>query len=347
MSRNVLVTFGGGEVDPAKNILMQLGKNVYSSKKFEKVYMGKYSFESFYNTEYLLEYGEELEKLVADKRGAYFGTCRDIDLVTDQHKMNRSIFCLKQNNIDTILVVGGDGTARQVAEISEVLNENGINIIYAIPLTIDGINGGESIGLEQATRESVRQIENMVATSLETKSEEKFGVVIIELQGRNRDDIMVESLLYFLEKEKIADNDLNDVLLIVVPANIKSDINKLVEEVNSSSQKTVILLSEGAKVKLSTLKKRIKRKVRTFVVGHPSQSNNMTTEEDIKKYNIWVNSVADYILCNLDHSYCMVKRKNMIWEVPIDYYAKLNPRKKQIPEMDAFSKYWLEKFMAK
>ena len=37
----------------------------------------------------------------------------------------------------------------------------------------------------------------------------------------------------------------------------------------------------------------------------------------------------------------------MIWEVPIDYYAKLNPRKKQIPEMDAFSKYWLEAFMAK
>lgn len=253
----------------------------------------------------------------------------------------------EKNNIDTIFVVGGDGTARQVSEISEVLNENGINIIYAIPLTIDGINGGESIGLEQAKRESVRQIENIVSTSLETKSNEEFGVVIVELQGRNRDDIMSESLLHFLEKEKIADNDLEDILLRVIPANIKSDINKLVDEVNNSSLKTVIFLSEGAKIKLSTLSKKITRKVRTLVVGHPSQSNNMTNEEDIKQYNYWVDSISNYILRNLDHSYCMVKRKNMIWEVPIDYYAILNPRKKQIPEMDAFSKYWLERFMAK
>ena len=347
MSNNALVIFGGGLTDPAKSVLMYLGKTIYLSNKFNNVYLGKYSFESFFNYDYLIEYNENLEKLIYDKRGTFFGTCRDINLTKDQHLLNRSIFCLKQNNIDTIFVIGGDGSARQVAEISEILNENGINIIFVVPMTIDGINGGESIGLAQATRESIRQIENIVSTSLETKSNQEFGVVIVELQGRNRDDIMAETVLNFVRNGQIADNKIDDILFRVVPANIKSDINKLVDEVNNSSQKTLILLSEGAKIKLSRLSSKITRKVRTLVVGHPSQSNNMTTEEDIKQYNDWIDTASKHILSNLDHSYCMVKRKDLIFEAPIDYYAIHNPKDKQTPEMDVCSKYWLTKFIAK
>jgi 6-phosphofructokinase len=350
MSSNALEIFGGGITDSAKDILMYLGKNIYLSNKFKKVYLGKYSFESFFNPDYLMEYNEELEKLVSDKRGTYFGTCRDIDLNADKHLMNRSIFCLKQNNIDTIFVVGGDGTARQVAEINEVLNANGIKIIYVVPMTIDGINGGESIGLAQATRESIRQVENIVSTSLETKDNGKFGVVIVELQGRNRDDIMAEVILNFVKNGKIADNKIDDILFRVIPANIEFDIDKLVDEVNNSSKKTLILVSEGAIKKfpeVAGFSKRITRKVRELVVGYSSQSNNMTTDEDRIEYKAWVDTASNYILSNLDHSYCMVKRKDLIFEAPIDYYLIHNPKDGQTPEMDACSKYWITKFIAK
>lgn len=341
MSANALITHGGGLVDPSKHVLMRLGENLSKQKLFDKIYIGQYSFESFYTPEFLKEYNSTLEKGVKDKRGTTFGTCRGIYL-NDPILFNKSIQCLKEHSIKTIIIAGGDGSSRQVAEISDKLKEHGINIIFAIPLTIDGINGGESIGITQAVRESVRQIENIVSTSLETRDEGKFGVVIVELQGRNRDDIMAKVLLGFLKNKKVADIELSNLLLRVVPANIESDYNKLIKDVNISSKQTLILLSEGAKIKLSELKAQINRKVRSLIVGHPSQSNNMTTQADLAEYNVWIDKASAYIGSKHDNSYCLVKYQDSIWEAPIDYYAVNNPRDNQTPEIDTFSNYWLK-----
>lgn len=346
MSANVLVTYGGGLVDPSKHVLMRLAHNLSNSQCFDTVYIGQYSFESLYTPEFLKEYNPELVEEVKSKRGTFFGTCRGIYL-TDPILFNKAILCLKERSITTIVVAGGDGSSRQVAEISDKLRENDINIIFALPLTIDGINGGESIGKVQAVRESVRQVENIVSTSLKTRDEEKFGVVIVELQGRNRDDIMADVLLGFLKKKKVSDIELSDLLLRVVPANIETDYFKLIEEVNSSDKQTLILLSEGAKIKLPHLYQQINRKVRSLIVGHASQSNNMTTRTDLKQYNAWIDKVCSHIAENPNNSYSLVKYQNSIWEAPIDYYAVNNPKVNQIPEIDAFSNYWLKMYMAK
>lgn len=348
MSSNVLIIHGGGLVDPSKHVLLRIGKKLYESQCFDTVYIGRYSFESFYTPEFMLGYDPiDFEKILKNKkRGTYFGTCRGINL-TNEILLNKALCCLKEREIDTIIVAGGDGSSRQVAEIHEAFSKEGIIIIFAIPLTVDGINGGESIGLKQATRESVRQIENIVSTSLMTRDEEKFGVVAVELQGRNRDDIMAEVLLTFLGNEKIADIPLSDMLLRVIPANIKSDEKKLIDEINSSSKQTLILVSEGAKIKIPQLTKKINRKVRTLIVGHPSQSNNMTTEDDIREYNEWIDKVCVMIVNDLYSSYGLVKRGDTIWKVPIDYYAIHNPKENQVPEIDTFSTYWLKRYMSK
>lgn len=343
---NALVTFGGGQVDCGKQVILRLAKNLSKSSRFNTVFIGQYSFESFYTPEFLRVYNDELEENVKDARGTIFGTCRDINL-SDPILFEKSIKCLKEHFITNIIVVGGDGSSRQVAEISEALEENGINIVFAVPLTIDGINGGASIGLKQATRESIRQIENIVSTSLETRDAGKFGVVMVELQGRNRDDILAHVLLHFLKEGKIADNNLSDIFLRVLPATIKSDYKKLVEEVNSSSEKTLILVSEGAKVKIPTLKKLIDRKVRTVVVGHASQSNNSTTTQDLEEYNKWLDQVSEFIEDDLYNSYCLVNHNGEIWKAPIDYYAIHNPREKQIAELDTFCKYCINTYIAK
>ena len=346
MSSNALVTHGGGLVDCSKQILMRLASNLSKGKVFDKIFIGQYSFESFYNSDFLHIYDEDLVKKVQDTRGTFFGTCREINL-TDPILLDRSIMLLKKNEIKTIIIAGGDGSARQVAEISEDLEKEGINIIFAIPLTIDGINGGLSIGITQATRESIRQIENIVSTSLQTRDKEKFGVVVVELQGRNRDDIMAKVLLQFIKTKRIADISLSDMLLRVVPANIKTDKKKLIAEVNDSTKKTLILLSEGAEIKIPELKDEINRKVRSLVVGHPSQSNNMTTEADIAKYNEWIDSVTKYIEESPNKSYCLINYDNSIWEAPINYYAVNNPKENQVPEIDTFCNYWLKAYMAK
>ena len=346
MYGNVLVSFGGGLIDCALQVILRIAKNLSEANIFDKIFIGEYSFESFYNQNFLHLYNKDLIKKVKGARGTRFGTCRGINL-TDPTLLIRSIQFLKANNITTIIVVGGDGSSRQVAEISAAFKTMGINIIFAIPLTIDGINGSKSIGMVPAVRESVRQTENIVSTSLKTRDNEKFGVVAVELQGRNRDDILANVLLHFIEAGKVADILLSDLLLRVIPANIPFDEGKLINEINNSSKQTLLLSSEGSGFNISDLKDKVSRKVRTAVVGHASQSNNMTTDADIEEYNLWIDEVTKHIISNPTGSYSLVNRNNEIIEMPIDYYAVLNPRENQVPEMDAFFTYWLKAYMTK
>lgn len=330
---NAIVIHGGGLVDPSKVVLMRIANNLDYLKVYNKVFIGKYSFESLYKPEFWTEYNWRLVEKLKTKRGTYFGTSRGIDL-TDPILSEKAITCLKDNNISTVIVAGGDGSSRQVAEISDTFMQNGINIIFAIPLTMDGINGGESIGLKQAVRESVRQTENIASTSLETRDNEKFGVVMVELQGRNRDDVMANVLRTFYKKRSVADCDFADLLLRVVPANLETDEEKLIEEIKNSTKRTLVLISEGAKIKISELTDRIKsqRKVRSLVVGHPSQSNNMTTEEDEHEYGLWIDQITDIIAQHRNESFCVVKN-GVFYKSPIDYFAKLNPRDGQEAEL--------------
>lgn len=328
---NAIIIHGGGLVDPSKFVLMRIANNLDYLKVYQRVFIGKYSFESLYKPEFWTEYNWRLVEKLKTKRGTYFGTARGIDL-TDPILSKRAITCLKERNVKTVIVAGGDGSSRQVAEINDTFLKNGINIIFAIPLTMDGINGGDSIGLRQAVRESIRQIENISSTSLETRDNEKFGVVAVELQGRNRDDVIANVLKNFCQKRSVADCDLKDLLLRVIPANIETDEQKLIDEINNSSKRTLILISEGAKLSTSELTKKINRKVRSLVVGHPSQSNGMTTKEDEHEYGLWIDQVASIIAHHSNESFCIVK-DGVFYKSPIDYYAKLNPRSSQKAEL--------------
>lgn len=338
VNSNAIIIHGGGLIDPSKHVLMRLGRNL--SQYYGKIFIGSYSFESLFTPEFIHEYNEELVEEVKDKRGTYFGTCRGIDLC-DPILFGKAIKCLKERNICTIIVAGGDGSSRQVAETSDAFWREGINIIFPIPLTIDGINGGISIGINEAVAESVRQIENIASTSLNTRDNGKFGVVIAELQGRNRDDIMANVLQRFYKSQKIADFNICDILLRVVPANFETDEDKLIEQVNNSSKRTLILISEGVKernknLSISELTKMINRKVRTVVVGHQSQSNNMTSESSILVYNRLIDRISCIIGLLPFDSYCLAVNDDAISKQPIDYFAKLNPRDSQEAKLSRF-----------
>ena len=330
--KNCIIIHGGGLVDPSKTVLMSLANNLSISNVFETIYIGRYSFEALYTREFWFTYNWRLAETVKTKRGTFFGTARGIDL-TEPEKFEKAKKCLLENNIGTIIVCGGDGSSRQCDEINPKFQEIGINIIFPVPLTIDGINGGEAIGIKQATRESVRQIENIVSTSLETRDNEKYGVVMIETQGRNRDDIISNVLKKIVTKGSVADCDLSDILLVVVPANIETNEEELINAINSSEKRTLILVSEGSNIKISELAKKVNRKVRSLVVGHPAQSNDMTTPDDEHEYDLWMyqaaSIISDSIIKGENSSFCIVKKDGTLRKESIDYYAKLNPRKNQ------------------
>ena len=343
---NFLVFHGGGLVDCSKQAILRLAEHLIQI--YEKVFIGYYSFEALYTREFWVEYNRRLETTLANARGTCFGTCRDIFIKGE--KLQKAIELLKQEGITTIIVLGGDGSSRQISEMYEAFKAAGINIIFAIPLTIDGINGGDSIGLEQAKRESVRQIENMAATSLETRDNEQFGVLCAEIQGRNRDDITAKVLQHFVETGKVADRNLEDLDLYVVPANLATEPEKLYDAINASTKRTAVFFSEGAKTKIADLKANTSRKVRTVIVGHQSQSNNQTNGNDLYLICEWVQNAFNLIKDNQFTSFC-IRRATSNGVVKyerkdIHYYARLNPYKGQVAEISEELENLLKAYMA-
>lgn len=323
---NAIIIHGGGLVDCSSLVLMEFAARL--NEICDKVFIGRFSFESLYQKEFWEIYNPALISEVRGKRGTYFGTARGIQIEGD--RLDESINLLRSEGIKTIVVCGGDGSSRQVSEISKFFEAEGIHIIFPLPLTIDGINGGMSLGITQAVRESIRQIENMVSTSLMTRDNGKFGVVCAELQGRNRDDITANVLKYFIGKRRVADFDLRDLLIIAVPTNINTDEYRLYATINSSKKPTLVLVSEGASISISDIENHICRKVRKVVVGHQSQSNNQTTREDYEFISEWVNMAMYAIIANWGKSICISRDETGYFEAqPIDYYAKLNPREGQ------------------
>jgi len=347
MERNdVLIIHGGGLVDPSKEVIRYTAKRLLESQIYDTIYVGKYSFMSLYDPKLWMVYDEELDKKLENVRGTYLGTCRGIDM-TESGRLNFSINILKSAGIGTVIVCGGDGSSRNCAEIHEDFILNGINIIFAVPLTVDGINGGYAIGLDQAGREAERQIENVVATSLETRDNGEFSVVAVELQGRNRDDILANVLQHFWRQGHIADCKLSDILLRVVPANYETNEEALIEEIKNSKQRTLLLVSEGAKLKVNKLQDMVtNRKVRTQVVGHAVQSNGMTTKEDMERYSDWLDDVVRLISMYPEDSYSIVNDGISRRIESIDYYAKLNPRDGQQAELSEGLEELLKNYMA-
>lgn len=351
---NVMVIHGGGNVDPAKVVLLGLARALHRRGVYEKIFLGSFSFESLYLRDFWQEYTLELEQAMRNRRGTVFGTCRGIDLTKDP-LASRAVRLLKEENVSLVVITGGDGSSRNVSEMVPFFEANGINLVFAMPLTVDGINGGKVIGRRQAKRESIRQVENIASTALNTRDEGKFGVCIAELQGRNRDDILVGVLENFVLKGKIADFLLEEeVLLFVVPATIETDVETLVHRVKRNQKRTLLLVSEGAKIATGDLTLLIehgrpKRKVRSLIVGHPTQSNNQTTWADEVEYQEWIDFVANSIVENPGKSFSTSQSEEGEYSMQsIDYYASLNPRDNQIvvlspDEIELIKEYMIEK----
>lgn len=343
LKKSALIIHGGGLVDPSKEVIRRIARGL--QEVYDRIILGKYSFMSLYTPSLWEVFDENLDRKLDNVRGTYFGTCRGIDM-TNPDMMQDAIKTLTDAGIGTVIVCGGDGSSRNCAEIAAEFEKNGINIIFAVPLTVDGINGGKSIGLEQASREAIRQIENVAATSLETRDNGAFSVVAVELQGRNRDDILADVLWNFHHSQSVADCNLEDICLLVVPANYRTNAKKLFGKINETEKRTLVLVSEGAKIKLPEIQENTVRKVRTVVVGHAVQSNQQTTKRDMQNYESWLRDVVRFIAETPDESFSVVNDGYERTKQTLDYYAVLNPRENQQAQLTDFEEYIVKMYMA-
>lgn len=137
---------------------------------------------------------------------------------------------LKKENIDALVVIGGDGTLTSARDFSR----KGVNVI-GVPKTIDNDLGSTDITFGFNT--SI-DIATEALDRLHTTAESHHRIMILEVMGRNAGFIALES--------GIAGSA--DVILI---PEIPYDINKIVEKVEERKKQgklfTIIVVAEGAR----------------------------------------------------------------------------------------------------
>ena len=304
---NCLTFYGGGLCDPANYYITGLENRLVKSGLFDEVFVGFYSFRCLTEEGLIKKWSDELAIEATNAHGGFFGTARNTNLV-DTMLMQKAIERCKSYNIKWVFIGGGDGSARQVNEIADSFQKEGIHFVFTMPLTIDGINGGESIGINSAVRASLSLIEQVCSTTLRTLDGNKFPWITFELQGRNRDDILISVLKEMTTYRRIGDFDESDVQVIALPTNLSwkpEDLRRIMKNTNTKSYHgilrgvpTVILLSEGAQIGRREIKKMGEEeqiKIRSFEIGHYSQMNSCTTDDDRKLIDAVLDKTAHVI----------------------------------------------------
>ena len=139
---------------------------------------------------------------------------------------------LKKENVDVLVVIGGDGTLTSARDFSR----KGVKVI-GVPKTIDNDLGSTDITFGFNTSIGVA---TEALDRLHTTAESHHRIMILEVMGRNAGFIALES--------GIAGSA--DVILI---PEIPYDINKIVEKIEDREKQgklfTIIVVAEGARPK--------------------------------------------------------------------------------------------------
>ncbi len=139
---------------------------------------------------------------------------------------------LKKENVDALIVIGGDGTLTSARDFSR----KGVNVI-GVPKTIDNdlMGTDRTFGFNTAVGVAVDALDR-----LHTTAESHRRIMILEVMGRNAGWIALES--------GIAGSA--DVILL---PEIPYDINKIVEKIEERGEEgksfAIIVVAEGAKPK--------------------------------------------------------------------------------------------------
>lgn len=331
---NCLLIYGGGLCDSANFMMRTWAEALATTGKFDKVYIGFNSFAATQNPALIEEWTPEIRAGAEANYGGFFGTSRNV-MMTDPIVRDRAINTLHDKGISFVGCIGGDGSSRCLAAIADAFLAEGILWAFLMPATIDGIEGGKSFGLKAAVRTSCYIIEQLVSTCLNTLNVTEAPVLVVELQGRNRDDIIANVL------QKIDQKTLNfgrtPLKVGAITANYPVNFKSLME-LRERKEPLLILLSEGALFSKSEIKTLFHgKKVRTFEVAHLSQMNGATSDEDRAEIKRAV-EIATRVLPNLidigmPFAFVFDADVEEVCVETIDYYANKNPSENQHPTL--------------
>jgi 6-phosphofructokinase 1 len=253
---------------------------------------------------------------IIDRGGTILFTARSEEFKTEEG-MQKAIVNLKKNNVDGLVVVGGDGSFRGAHD----LHLRGIKAV-GIPGTIDNDIAGTdySIGFDTALNVIISLISKIRDTAF---SHDRLFVV--EVMGRSSGMIAVHSGLACAA---------DYVLIPEVPIDLVKIANKIKNH-RPGKRHTIIVVAEGA-AKASDVAASLKllagHEVRISVLGHiqrggsPSAMDRLLAAEFSKK-------AVDLLLDGKSDCMTAIQGKNVV-SVPLEYvWNNKKPVKKEIYEL--------------
>jgi 6-phosphofructokinase 1 len=163
---------------------------------------------------------------------------------------------LKQERVDAMIVVGGDGTQ----SIAHGMSQKGIKVV-GIPKTIDNdLNGTEfTIGFYTAVTTAVEALDK-----LHTTAESHHRIMVVEVMGRNAGWIALFAGL---------GGDADVILLPEIPFDLNKVGNYLNDLYHSRKKYSIVVVAEGAKpiggdVTVSKIIEDSPEQVRLGGIGH-------------------------------------------------------------------------------
>ena len=362
LGKNIAVIYGGGQIPSGNEVIGRLIEKLLKRTDLT-VYGVHKSFWGLSDPECYEKFTISKAKAIQSQIGTYLSTCRDVNPADDRW-FYQIISCLKEKEIRTIVIPGGDGSSRAGNVLLQRAKSEGYDLqIIFIPCTIDGIEGSQTtLGIDSAVAESYRQTSLIVANAFATYNPNFIGprISINEIQGRNRNDIAVGVMDKVIQIGKIGKYYLDDITLIFVPTGYNWSYNKLIKSITSTDKEVSIIISEGAKPNeiyweqtLTTgngIGERIANEIRAWgqrevnlnKVGYLSQANDQISVEEKEKIQDWI-CYAIKILNETNESVAIIKKDNKFDSVSLKDFAEATDSDSAVSlskeELERFSRF--------
>ena len=199
---------------------------------------------------------------VIQRGGTFIGTARSEEFLTEEG-FNRAIDMLDNFKIEGLLVIGGNGSLRGAAELSDA----GVKVI-GLPGTIDNDLSytDTSIGFDTAVNTALYAISNIRDTS-----QAHARVVIIEVMGRECGDIAVQAGLA---------GGAEIILVPEEPVDIGEICRTLIESRNKGKKSSIIIKAEGVDIDsnelVNEIDKRTGLEAKAVILGYLQRGGNPT-----------------------------------------------------------------------
>ncbi|NSA17391.1 6-phosphofructokinase 1 [Clostridium saccharobutylicum] len=238
--KKIALLTGGGDCPGLNAVIRAVTKSAILNYGYEVIGY-KFGYKGLYNNDFVPLNLSSVSGLISRGGTILYSSNKD-NLFDYQVEENGKIIKkdvsdvaienLKKENVDVLVVIGGDGTLTSARDFSR----KGVKVI-GVPKTIDNDLGSTDItfGFNTAIDIATEALDR-----LHTTAESHHRIMILEVMGRNAGFIALES--------GIAGSA--DVILL---PEIPYDINKIIEKIEERKKEgklfTIIVVAEGAKSK--------------------------------------------------------------------------------------------------